>query len=243
MSTRNRQSDTLPIRPVPRRKVMLGLLIAAATISGVVLVAEALRHPAPDAVLPEVDEPGGDPRDEVVCETAREGQERQEPTEPGALVADVTSNELYDCPDIWHGRDVRYRGEVVGAVLQRRTGAWVQLNDDIYGDPLGPLPTHRDYRGGNAGIGVFIPLELARSITFVGGPKAGGDILEVVGTFHRVDQATSEAAVIRAVAGEIMVSGQQIVDPTLPDRRAVALLLVPLGIAAVIGERIVARRR
>ncbi|MPZ89641.1 MAG: hypothetical protein GEU81_16590 [Nitriliruptorales bacterium] len=234
------------IRPVARLRVAAGAAVALAMIAGIVLLAETLRHPPPSGgpPVPELDAPEADPRTPVECEgqDPREGRARAQ-TEAEPVAREVTSNELYDCPHDWDGRLVRYRGEAVGAVLQRSHGAWVHLNDDIYGDPIGPLPTHRDYRGGNAGIGVLVPLELARSISFVGGPQAQGDILEVIGTFHRVDPASAEVAVIRADQGLIAATGQPITDPTLPDRRAVAVILVVLALAAVIAERMVARRR
>lgn len=234
------------VRPVARGRVAAGAAVALALIAGIVLLAETLRHPPPsgDPLVPELEAPGADPRTPVECEgqDPREGREREQPI-ADPVPREVTSNELYDCPQNWDGRLVRYRGEAVGAVLQRSDGAWVHLNDDVYGDPLGPLPTHRDYRGGNAGIGVLVPLELARSISFVGGPQAQGDVLEVVGTFHRVDATSGEVAVIRADRGLIAANGQRFVDPTLPDRRAVAVTLGVLALATVIAERVVARRR
>jgi hypothetical protein len=241
-------TGTIPdarVRPVRRHRVLAGFLVAALVVAGIVVLAEVLRHPLPgDApAVPEQPVPEADPRTEVRCEEEpREGRERSAPDDDLG-VREVTSNELYDCPQTWDGRQVRYRGEVVGAVLHRDGGAWVQLNDDIYGDEAGPLPAHRDYRGGNAGVAAFLPRELAGSIRHVGGPGAEGDVLEVTGTFHRVDPATREVAALRVSSGRIVVDGQTIDHPPLADRRNAAVVLGALAVAAVAAERIVARRR
>ncbi len=155
----------------------------------------------------------------------------------------VTSSQLYDCPQSFDGMRVRYRGEVIGAVLHRDGGAWVQLNDDVYGETLGPLPSHRDYRGGNAGIGVFIPAAVAEDITHVGGPQTRGDVVEVVGAYNRVDAVSVESSIIRAEQGSIVIPGQPFADPLLPERRPVAAALVIFAAAMTAGERFVRRRR
>ena len=230
------------VRPVRRRRVLLGALLAGGMIAGVVLIAEGLRHPHPGdgpAVLEVPDDPAADPRTEVVCEepVPREGAPREGTIAGRTAPASVTSNDLYDCPETWDGRLVRYEGEVIGGVLRRDHGAWVQLNDDVYADPRGPLPAHRDYRGGNSGIGVAIPAELADAITSVGGPGHQGDLLEVTGTFHRVDTSSGEVAVIRAGEGSVVRRGEPFVDVRLRDREIAAVLLGLLALGAAAFER------
>jgi hypothetical protein len=219
----------------------VGLLVFAA----IVALAEGLRHPAPDLddgmLLGPADD---DPRIEVECEDPlpREGVERP-PEDTAEPTEEVSSNDLYACPGTWDGRAVRYRGEVIGAVLRRADGAWVHLNDDVYADIRGPLPAHRDYRGGNAGVGVFIPHSLAEEISMVGGPAAQGDILEVTGRFHRVEPSSHEAYVIVADGGEPLREGNLVVDPVLRDRQVAAVLLGLLALGIAVLERVVARRR
>jgi hypothetical protein len=161
--------------------------------------------------------------------------------QPAAL-ARVSSNSLFDCPETYDGRDVIYRGEVVGALLERDAGVWTQLNDDVYAELLGPLPAHRDYRGGNAGVGVLLPRTSAGLIAFVGGPQTRGDVLEVRGTFHRVDP-TGEVAVIHATAAELVANGEPLPDPPLRDRRWAAWLAVIVSLTLVVTERVIASRR
>jgi hypothetical protein len=232
-------------RPVPRVRVLAGALGTVVALFALAALTEFLRHPLPEDAprVPELDEPSGDPRAEIACAEAapREGEQRAQ--QPVERIDVVTSNELYDCPQLYDGQVVRYRGEVVGAVLRRDGGAWVQLNDDVYAETLGPLPSHRDYRGGNAGVGAFIPPELVDDIRFVGGPQFEGDVLEIAGTFHRVDPRTNEVAIIQAERGTVAVRGKPFLDPPLADRRLVAALLVPLALGFVVAERVVARRR
>jgi hypothetical protein len=227
-------------RPVGRLRILAGLVVATALLAAVVALTEGLRHPVPHGgpVVPELDAPQADPRFPVTCAepAPREGEERGPAAAPAAAQL-VTSSELYDCPQVWDGRMVRYRGEVVGAVLQRPGGAWVQLNDDVYAEALGPLPAHRDFRGGNSGIGVWLPPDVVARIRTVGDPKHQGDVLEVVGHFRRVD-ATGEVAIIRAVAGDVAIEGGVVEIPLLPDRFVALGILGPLAVALVVAERL-----
>jgi hypothetical protein len=231
------------VRPVPRSRVAAATGVFLLLLGGTILLAETLRHPHP-GLGPVVPELGGDPRDPIECPDPipREGQPRF-PAPAGQDPVAVTSNELYDCPDVYDAAEVRYRGEVVGGVLHRDDGAWVQLNDDIYGDPGGPLPTHRDYRGGNAGVGVFLPAGAATKITWVGGPATRGDVLEVVGRFQRVDPVSREVAVIRAEQVTVAVEGGIVDHPVLRDRQVAALILAIMAAAVVVAERFRAARR
>jgi hypothetical protein len=231
-STPQPQEPRGPLRPPGRALTLLGVLVVALALAGVVQAVNLLRHPMPDdlPLVPELDDPAADPRTEVECE------------EP-AVGALVTSNELFDCPAEHHGRRVRYRGEAVGAVLDRADGAWVQLNDDIYAEARGPLPAHRDYAGGNAGVGAFLPAGLAAEIGLLGGPQHRGDVLEVEGEFRRIDHERREVAVIVVSEGTVVQRGRPIADPVLPERRGIAIALALLALAVAVAERLVARRR
>lgn len=237
-------STPLRRQPIPRGRVAgaaVGLLLLFAAV---VVAGEVLRHPSqPVSDVPERQLAGSDPRDELLCPEPqpREGQEREADASPATAVQ-VSSNELFDCPETYDGREVVYRGEAVGALLERTDGVWSQLNDDVYAELLGPLPAHRDYRGGNAGVGVLLPHDAADRVSFVGGPQTRGDVLEVRGTFHRVDP-TGEVAVIHATGAELVADGEPFPDPPLRDRRWAAWLAVLVAAALVVTERVVAARR
>jgi hypothetical protein len=227
-----------PRRPVRRHRVALAALIGLLSLVVIVLVGETLRHPGPADVVREAAEAGGDPRIPVECPPP----DLPPPGRVMARVLDVTSNALYDCPVAYDGRRVRYRGEAVGHVLRRRDGAWLQLNDDVYAAELGPLPVHQDFRGGNAGVGVFVPPELADRVDVLGGPNHRGVIVEVVGIFQRVD-SRGEVAVIHALEGEVLAAGEPFHDPVLRDRQVAALLALVVALGIVWSARRAARRR
>lgn len=238
---RRRHSEHLPTR---RRVVLAWALAGLVAVTGLVALAEALRldHPPAGPQTPEVADELDPLRDDVVCDLAvpREGEDREVAAAEPELPSEVTSNQLYDCPGTWDGRRVRYTGEAVGALLERRDRVWMQLNDDAYAAGIGPLPTHRDFRGGNAGIGVHAPPDLAAAVQVVGGPATRGDLVEVVGVFRRVDPATNEVAVLEVERLQVVRDGGPLEVPNHPARAWVALVVAALAAVAVVEER---RRR
>lgn len=243
-------------RPVSRPRVFAAAAVLLALLALLIAGIELLRHPLPEGSDPRIglSDEGGDPRIEVECgeELPREGQSRETATAESTerlqqrgdvTPVEVTSNQLYDCPQTYDGQVVRYRGEVIGAVLHRDDGAWVHLNDDIYADVLGPLPAHRDYRGGNAGVGVFVSHEVADAIEWVGGPDTRGDVLQIRGVFRRVDPASAEVAVIRAETAQIADRGGRFDQDPLRDRRFAALAAAAVAVAVTVVERVARRRQ
>lgn len=236
-------------QPVPRRRVLVGAAVALAVFAGIVVLVEGLRHPLPGGSTraDSAPAPDTDPRRALDCP---DGQQNEHPDQrPEAILrapappVNVTSGQLLDCPQTFARRTVRYQGEAVGGLLRRRDGAWVQLNDDAYAGPDGPLPANRAHRGDNTGIGVFLPAELADRISTVGGPQTRGDVVEVVGVFSRLHPATREVAVVHAETLEVLRPGGRVPDPPLRDRQVTAGILALLAAAAVTAERVVARRR
>jgi hypothetical protein len=228
-----------PVRPVPRLVLLGASALVVVLLVAAIEAVDLLRHP-PTGGEPPIAEVDADPRVTVPCP---ELENPEGANGGGVPVEEVTSGELYDCPGAWDGRRVRYYGEVVGAVLHRGSTAWVHLNDDVYAGTIGPLPAHRDYQGGNGGIGVRIPAALADEIAWVGSGRAHGDLLVVEGTFHRVHPESREPAVIVASSGDVVEAGRAFVDPVLPDRAVAALVLGLLALVLVTFERVVARRR
>lgn len=232
---------TAPSRPVSRLRVCLGALVFVGAIVGVIAVSELLRPPPADvdgAVPPSE----GDIRDELVCPPDLPSDDEPDAEEEVGAPVSVSSENLYDCPAVYDGRVVRYEGEVVGALLHRSDGAWTQLNDDLYAGVLGPLPTHRDYRGANAGVGVFLPADIADRVATVGGPRARGDVLVIVGTFHRIDPDSREAAVIRADTATIARRGRPVDQEPLRDRQVVGIVLALVAAGLTTAHRIATRR-
>lgn len=232
------------------RWVILGVALAVVAVVGVVTLAEALRPPfrAEEEAVPNgVGQLTSDPREEVDCTLPRPREDRPRQPDramgPAASAVEVSSTALLDCPQTFDEVRVRLRGEVIGGVLQRDDGAWVQLNDGAYADTVGPLPTHRLYVGSNSGIGVHLPDGLAEDIDTVGGPRTRGDVLTVTGAFHRVDDASAEVAVVRARTGRVIEPGGPLNEPVLWGRAVVGAVLAVVAGALVVLERWVSRRR
>ena len=79
----------------------------------------------------------------------------------------VSSNELIKNTKEYDGKLIVYSGEVIGDLMSRGEFAWVNIND-----------------GDNA-IGVWMSVALMKGINLSGGYKSRGDIIEIVGIFHR----------------------------------------------------------
>jgi hypothetical protein len=80
----------------------------------------------------------------------------------------VSSTELIENGGQYDGREALYQGEVIGEIMQRKDGAWVNIND------------------GENSIGVWMPSELATTIKYKGSYKTQGDIIQIEGIFNRV---------------------------------------------------------
>lgn len=207
---------------VTAAQALAGGVVIMLLVIGVVALCSALLLPT--QTVPELEAPaqetgavpGGVRCPEAVDVTAA--------TEP----LSVTASTLVDCPDLYDERLVTYEGEVVGTVLQRGARAWVQLNDDAYGLAIGPLPEHRTTVGGNSGIAVSIPVEVARQIERVGGYDAQGDVLEVLGTFRRADPDDGGGPTIHADAATVAVRGRVVSHPVSERRLMVAAALALL---------------
>ncbi|PIQ90278.1 MAG: DNA-binding protein [Candidatus Omnitrophica bacterium CG11_big_fil_rev_8_21_14_0_20_41_12] len=79
----------------------------------------------------------------------------------------LNSNELISQGQQYDGKSIIYSGEAIGEVMKRGEFAWVNIND------------------GNKAIGVWMSAGLAKEINFTGAYKAQGDIVEIIGVFHR----------------------------------------------------------
>lgn len=227
---------------VRRRVVSASALVIVGVLMGVFAFANELRHPLTDdgelarGVI-------ADPRAEPDCPVPDElGDEpetpRAGPTEP----REVASTELLSCPRAFDEQLVRYVGEPVGEVLERRDHAWVQLNDGVYSQSA-PLPLRPDFAGSNTGIGVRLPARGVGEIVHVGGPERRGDLIAVEGRFHRSLPDTADTMAIDAHRVQRLRPGGPIEHRVLPDRRLAAITLGVLAAAMVLAERLVARRR
>lgn len=148
---------------------------------------------------------------------------------PGAR---VTSAMVVACPAAFDRRRVRYAGELVGDLLQRDGGAWALVNDDEYALRYGPLPTHREHRGSNSGLSVWLPTELLDDITGLGRPNQRGDVVVLDGHIRRTDPTDGGGLTLRADKLHILQSAQSLTAPL--DRPQAILAATSLLAAALL---------
>lgn len=144
----------------------------------------------------------------------------------------VTSELVHACPTVFDGLEVHYAGELVGDLLHREGGAWVMVNDDDYALETGPLATHRDPRGMNSGLNVWLPDGLHDRITGLGAPNRRGDVVHLVGRIHRTDPRDGGGLTLRAQQLTVLAPATEIDEPV--DLPQAALASAALAAGAVL---------
>jgi hypothetical protein len=125
----------------------------------------------------------------------------------------ISSALVFACPEAYDGHRVRYVGELIGDLLHRDGGAWVLVNDDDYALEVGPLPGHRDLRGTNTGLTVWLPAPLLDTVTGLGRPNQRGDVVEVTGVVVRADPTDGEGLTLRADALRLVAPARTVHEP------------------------------
>lgn len=222
---RVRAADRRRVRwPVLGVLAVLGMLLALTT-----LLERSAPHAAPsvDAVTdlaePLLDGP-------VRCSRADDTQRITELRSRLRTDGRLTSAIATACPRLLDGLEVRYVGEVVGDVLRRDGGAWVLLNDDAYALEVGPFGPHRERRGFNSGLAVWLPDGLHEALGEPGRHGRRGAVVAVTGTFLRADPWDGGGMTVRAEALEVLTPSVAVEDPRNE----------PLRLAAMIGTVVAA---
>ena len=197
-----------------RRVLVLDLVLAALLVAAL----GVLRGAAVTQELPEV------PLEDV--EALRASCDTPTADVPGRW---VSSTVAVECPAVFDQAPVVVVGEVVGDVLRRAGGSWVQLNDDPYALEVGPLPITGAQAGASAGLAVWMPDPLDDGLT-AGRSDRRGDVLEIRGTFLRTDEDDGGGTSVRAERASVLA-------PTVSRGEAVAprAVLVTLALAAAAG--------
>ncbi len=158
-------------------------------------------------------------------------------------VGRVSSVAVNSCPDAFDGQVVIYFGEVVGDVLQRDGGAWTLVNDDAYGLDLGPLSGHADFQGGNSGLAVWLPGELATLADEPGNASRRGDVLRVQGVVRRTDPDDGGGLTLRAIQAEVVVEAQYLETPVNRVQLVVAIVFTLVAGGVIAWDRRTRSRR
>ena len=101
----------------------------------------------------------------------------------------ISSADLIEDADKYDGQPVTYTGEVIGEVMRRKNGAWVNIYDRQYS------------------VGVWIPLDLIGNIQYKGNYKTKGDIVQVTGIFNRACSLHGGDMDIHAISLDKIQSG------------------------------------
>lgn len=149
----------------------------------------------------------------------------------------LTSEQVYACPSAYDGLRVTFAGEVIGELLPRRDGVWVQVNDDDYALEVGPISGHRDLRGFNSGLSVWLPDGLHESISGLGRPGRRGDVVLLTGVLNRADPQDGGGITLRADQLEVLAPAVDVPPPLHTVQLVVALVLVLLAVASAVWAR------
>lgn len=237
-----------PNRKPMRTMVVAEIVLVIMLVAAAAVVIGAVRRTAPDTRLGLGIEPALAPEDPaaefVTCErTLPEASTLPADRENIVPVGRVKSSAIYECPDLFDGHVVVYIGEVVGDVLRRDGGAWVLMNDDAYALEVGPLLGHREFRGANSGLSVWLPERLVELVEHPGGSDRRGDVLRLRGVVLRADPSDGGGLTFRAIDGRRIADAVEVDDP-LNGPQAIAAVLIAIGAVVVaMIERNVARRR
>ncbi|MRR12116.1 hypothetical protein EG835_06535 [bacterium] len=125
-----------------------------------------------------------------------------------------TSGELVEQPKKFDGTWVNFTGEAIGEVMVRGDRAWIHLNDDAY--YLENVEEGAHLGGYNSGHAVWLPADLARSISHYGDYKHEGDVVRVRGVFNAACPEHGGDMDIHATTLDVVKAGREVVDPVLP---------------------------
>lgn len=232
--------------PAVRRLVLLPLVALVVLFVGLQAFQSATAPtveagPAPE-VRAELPRPlSGTPR----CQRDRTGSDLDAlPASHRELPADrrVSSAQVLGCPVAFDGRRVTFVGELVGDLLTRDGGAWVLVNDDDYALEVGPLPAHRDRRGTNGGLSVWVPDRLQGRITGLGGPGQRGDLVAIEGLVRRADPADGGGVTLRADRLEVLSPAAPVEEPLNVAQVWLSAAALALGVGVWSGRRLRAGR-
>lgn len=117
-----------------------------------------------------------------------------------------TINALVEGAAAFDGQTVTVTGEVIGDVMPRGEGGWINVSD------------------GTNDIGVWTTAESLRQIKFAGRYHQTGDQVQVIGQFRRADTEFGGDLLIRAASVEVLAHGGPVGHPLQGDRPRIALL-------------------
>lgn len=134
------------------------------------------------------------------------------------IVGVVDSAALIKKARLFDGRTVTYRGEVIGDVMVRSDGVWLNVNDDAY-SRQGERFVLAGY---NQGMSVLAPPGTEDRIKRAGRYDWRGDYIEVEGTFRRSSAQHGGTMLIEARSVKVLKPGFRLEHPISRNRLVVA---------------------
>lgn len=148
----------------------------------------------------------------------------------GGEAVEVDSGQLLESADEYDGREVIYEGEAIGDVMMRGDFAWLTVNDDHYSEHA--LHEAGELKGGNSGIGVWLPADEAEKVNVLGRYGTVGDYVRVRGTFNADCAEHGGDVDIHAVSLEVIKPGLDVdTGPGLARYLAAGLAFVFLAVS------------
>lgn len=123
------------------------------------------------------------------------------------LAQPLSSAELINNSQVYDGLIVSYEGEVIGDVMKRATGTWININD-----------------GENA-VGIWGSPFLLKDVVYTGSYKSFGDKIEITGIFHRACPEHGGDLDIHAQSLRKINSGRLKQERLNPDKRNQVIIL------------------
>jgi hypothetical protein len=131
----------------------------------------------------------------------------------GVLAADVIElNQLVENAEAIDGKTFTVIGEAIGESMERGDHAWVNIND-----------------GSNA-MGIWIPLDDAKSIKVFGDYKHIGDQLQVTGVFNRACVEHGGDVDIHSTSIEVVTAGYATTETVPFQKIIIGIVLVFLAL-------------
>lgn len=130
------------------------------------------------------------------------------PAAPAVAQEIAVSELLAESPNL-SGQEITIEGELVGDYGFRSDGwMWTQLNDDVYVDH--PLRDGVSPSGGNIGVGVRIPSELAVTLDHPGGYHHRGPVVRLTGIWRHHDPARQGESYLDVEALAVLQPGREL---------------------------------
>ena len=137
----------------------------------------------------------------------------------------ILAEELLKEAEKYDGKEVIYKGEVIGDIMIRRDCAWINVRDET------------------GAIGIFCPKELVNEIKHAGSYRFTGDIVSVRGTFHQTCPEHGGDADIHAERINIIQKGKTISHPLEPKKVKMSIILPAIAFVLAIIHLVVRRFR